>query len=113
MVVVRQNDAPDRSGTSAFDRPVPVWFVVVGALVWLGAFVLLISGSPPWRATRWSWFWLLGLVLPVGLVLFLLLSGRTGRWPPRRPDEKLTGGWALLVVLAVNSVVEAIVNAGA
>ena len=110
LVVVRHNDVPDSSSLQAFGRPVSFWFVAVSVVVTLWTLLLLVTGDPPWRATRWAWFWLMGMVPPLGIVLFLLLSGRTGRWPPRRPGEKLTGGWAFLIAFAVNSVVQTIGN---
>ena len=110
LVVVRHDDAPSSSSTQAYGRPVAFWFVAVSVVVTLWTLLLLVTGDPPWRATRWAWFWLMGMVPPVGIVLFLLLSGRTGRWPPSRPDERLTGGWAFLIAFAVNSVVRTIAN---
>ena len=110
LVVSREQDLRGDSGFGAFGRPVSAWWAAVAAAVGLWTFLLLITGDPPWRATRWAWFWLLGLVPPVGIVAFLLLGGRTGRWPPGRPDERLTGGWAFLLALAVNSVVQTIVT---
>lgn len=110
VVVSREQDVLGDSSFSAFGRPVPGWFVAVAAAVGLWTFLLLITGDPPWRATRWAWFWLMGMAPPVGIVLFLLLSGRTGCLPPRRPEGKLTGGWAFLIAFAVNSVTQTLVN---
>lgn len=106
LVVVRHDHVPNRSTTQAYGRPVSFWFMAVCVVVMLWTLLLLITGDPPWRATRWAWFWVMGIVPPVGIVLFLLLGGRTGRWPPERPEQKLTGGWAFLVALVVNSVVQ-------
>jgi hypothetical protein len=62
-------------------------------LWWL---ILLTAGPQPWRATRWAWFWLSGSV--VGAIAFVLLSGPLPRVRgPRRPERRLTGGWALLI----------------
>lgn len=106
--VERQQDIRGGATFGVYDRPVSGWFVAIAFAVGLWTFLLLITGDPPWRATRWAWFWLLGLVPPLGAVAFLLLSGRTGRWPPRQPEKKLTGGWAFLIALAVNSVAQTI-----
>jgi hypothetical protein len=66
-------------------------------LAWLA---FLVGGPQPWRATRWAWFWL-GFP-PVGVLAHLLLSGPTPGLPaPRRPDRRLTGGWAFLIYLVV------------
>lgn len=74
-------------------------------LAWLG---FLVTGPQPWRATRWAWFWL--AIPPVGVLAHLLLSGPTPGIPaPRRPERRLTGGWAFLVYVAVTA---ALVNGG-
>ena len=108
--VNRENDLRDPPSFSAYGRPVSGWFAAVGLVVTLWTLLLLVTGDPPWRATRWAWFWLVGLVPPLGIVLFLLLGGRTGRWPPRQPEGRLSGGWAFLLACAVNSVTQTAVN---
>lgn len=63
---------------------------------------LLIGGPEPWRATRWAWFWLLTAPVPVAALAFLLLAGPTPLIPaPRRPANRLTGGWAFLMSVMI------------
>lgn len=70
-------------------------------LAWLS---FLVTGPQPWRATRWAWFWL--AFPPVGIIAHLLLSGPTPGIPaPRRPERRLTGGWAFLIYLVVAAAV--------
>lgn len=72
--------------------------------LFLGWLSFLVSGPQPWRATRWAWFWL--AFPPVGIIAHLLLSGPTPGIPaPRRPDRRLTGGWAFLIYLVVAAAV--------
>lgn len=82
----------------------PTWCVWVLMGVWFGALVLIIGGPPPWRATRWAWFWLVVLAAPVGVPAFALLGGPCGLLPPRpgrRPG--LRGGMGLLLAIIVGS----------
>jgi len=82
------------------------WCALAAAGVWVGALMLLVGGPPPWRATRWAWFWLLALAAPVGVVAFLLLGGPCGLLPPapgRRPG--LRGGAAFLLALLIGTVI--------
>ena len=72
-------------------------------LLFLAGFALLVAGPHPWRATRWAWFWL--LLPPVGVVVYLVLSGPTPGVPgPRNPQWRLTGGWAFLLSLPLTAV---------
>jgi hypothetical protein len=80
---------------------VPSWCGGVAVVVAIAAFVLLVIGPQPWRATRWAWFWLLFVAPPLGLLTFLLLGGSTRCWPPTRPSRRLTGGKAFLLLLVV------------
>lgn len=71
-----------------------------GALV---ALVLLIGGTAPRLATRWAWFWLLWCVPPAALVFVLVEPvplWRRGAPPARR---RLTGGWAFLLAVMLES----------
>jgi hypothetical protein len=64
--------------------------------------LLLARPGPTWRATRWAWFWMLGLG-PVGAPACLLLGGPcAGVRPPRADGARLTGGWAFLIVAVVS-----------
>ncbi|WP_134742142.1 hypothetical protein [Nocardioides sp. 503] len=73
-------------------------------VLFLVTLLLLLAGQrPTWRATRWAWFWVLGLG-PVGVPLFLLLGGPCVGVRPARPGgARLTGGWAFLIVAVVSS----------
>jgi len=83
------------------------WGAFTVALLLLGTFASLITGPPPWPATRWAWFWF--MALPIGIPAFLLacvplLMRPTPQPPPlRKPRRPLTGGWALLLTVALGS----------
>lgn len=82
---------------------IPAWLGAVAFGLFLGWLGYLVTGPAPWRATRWAWFWL--AFPPVGVLAHLLLSGPTPGLPgPRRPQRRLTGGWAFLVYLVVSAV---------
>ena len=83
---------------------VPAWLAGVGLLSMLATLVLLIGGPEPWRATRWAWFWMLGVLPPLGPIAYLALGGPTGlvRRPPPG-SARLTGGWAFVIALVVGS----------
>ncbi|WP_243058848.1 hypothetical protein [Nocardioides sp. SR21] len=84
----------------------PGWTLMVGLATFIGALWLLIRGPEPHRATRWAWFWLLGLAAPVGTLAFLFLSGATSFRPtPARTEGRLTGGWAFLLSFLIGSAV--------
>jgi hypothetical protein len=77
----------------------------------LSAFVLLVVGPQPWRATRWAWFWLLWTAPPLGILAFLLLGGSTRLWPPARAEARLTGGWAFLLTILLGMALSAVTDA--
>ena len=78
------------------------WLVWALLGAWVATLLLLLHSPQPWRATRWAWFWLLGLLPPVGLVAFLLLGGPVPLVPaPRDGARRLTGGWAFLIALVL------------
>lgn len=84
----------------------PAWTALVTFGIWAGVLMLIVGGPPPWRATRWAWFWLLALAAPVGVVAFLLLGGPCGLLPPapgRRPG--LRGGLAFLLALLIGTAI--------
>ncbi len=86
-------------------RRLPAWMVWPSLVLGVGSLVLLVVGPEPRRATRWAWFWVLGVAPPAGMLAFLLLSGATPLLPPpREPARRLTGGWAFLLSAAVGTV---------
>lgn len=96
----------DRSATSTalLGWRLPGWMAWPTLLLCLSTLGLLMVGPRPWRATRWAWFWVLGMVPPVGFLAFLLLSGATSLVPPPRDAaRRLTGGWAFLLCVVVGT----------
>lgn len=76
----------------------PAWVGWALVAIGIGSLSMLISGREPWRATRWAWFWI--MLSPIGLLIYLVLSGPTPLIPaPRKPARRLTGGWAFLLSL--------------
>ncbi len=77
-------------------RNVPGWIAGLAISSMISVLYLIMAGPYPWRATRWAWFWL--VTTPVGLVAFLVLSGR---FPlialPKWPQRRLIGIWAFLL----------------
>ncbi|MCW2843516.1 MAG: hypothetical protein JWN22_1432 [Nocardioides sp.] len=91
------------SSTSYLGLRVPTWVIWVGSGLSLVTLCLLVLGPEPWRATRWAWFWLLGIGFPLGMIAFLVLSGPTPLPPPRRTSRRFTGGWAFLLMLVLSN----------
>lgn len=97
-VVARWNDPSAGLGLAGSDGP--SWYAVVGWASALVGLYAVVFGPQPWRATRWGWFWLLGL--PFGGVGFAVLSGPTPRLAaPRDPFRRMSGGRAFLISLVV------------
>jgi hypothetical protein len=92
------------SNRSALDRE-PFWQASIAFGAWLWTVLLVITTPGPLRATRWAWFWVIGILPPVGAIAFLLLGGPTGLVKEKPASRPLTGGWAFLAALVVNSVV--------
>lgn len=105
-VEVIQTDGP-RSWSQLGSWHLPSAAGLLGLFPGLGAFVLLVAGPPPWRASRWGWFWLLLAVPWLAIPGFLLFAGPSGLLPPRCPRRRISGGEGLMlgVVLAVASAV--------
>ena len=74
-----------------------------------GSWIMLVTSSQPWLATKWAWFWLL-VAVPALWPVFLALEprplrlslhlARAGLVPQRVPslvENRLTGGWALVI----------------
>lgn len=99
-LVVSELDVPDHE-LARFAGFEFTWALTIAAAVLtIAGFILLVFGPVPWRATKWAWFWLMGL--PPFLALFVLLSGPVpGLPPPRRPLRRLTGGWAFLIAVVL------------
>lgn len=88
------------------------WLGVLGGVALLCTVLLVITTPRPVRATRWAWFWLLGLVPPVGILAFLLIGGPTGLIPQREGGRTLTGGWAFLLAVLCGTAPTALWVAG-
>ncbi|MCV2392707.1 hypothetical protein OEB99_00145 [Actinotalea sp. M2MS4P-6] len=75
------------------------WHVGWAGLAGLVTLVLLITGPQPRWATKWAWFWLLG-VGPMTVVFLLVEPVPVWQESPAytRP-WRLTGGWAFLLAL--------------
>jgi hypothetical protein len=90
----------------------PMWTGFLGLVLWFFVLGGIVTGTQPWRATRWAWFWLLVIVPPVALLGFPLLGGPTGLWPPRRPLARLTGGGAFLLAVVTSAAASAVAASG-
>jgi hypothetical protein len=101
-----------RSWDPAWDGwSLPKW-LGVGSLVVLGATVCLLAYGPaPRHATRWGWFWLTVIAAPFGALAYLLMSGVTSRVSQGSSERRLTGGWAFLLALVVESAAGVVLNA--
>ncbi|HMO10058.1 MAG TPA: hypothetical protein PKB06_00790 [Actinotalea sp.] len=80
------------------------WAAVAG----LATLVLLIAGPQPRLATKWAWFWLMG-IQPLA-VAFLLLEP-VPAWQPggtHARAARLTGGWAFLLALGLGLAMSAL-----
>lgn len=68
-------------------------------LAGLATLILLIVGPQPRWATKWAWFWLLG-VGPLTAVFLLLEPVPVWQSEPARArPSRLTGGWAFLLAI--------------
>ncbi|HEX6249270.1 MAG TPA: hypothetical protein VFZ64_15470 [Nocardioidaceae bacterium] len=95
-----------RVGSSAtiLGWQLPGWMGWAVFVLGLATLTLLVGGPRPWRATRWAWFWLCFLVLPVGVAAFLLLGGPSRIVPPPRAGAgRLKAGWAFLLAIFLSA----------
>lgn len=97
---------PERlSSAQVFGFDVPLWLLGFALPGIVGTLMVLVSGPQPWRATRWAWFWILST--GIGPPLFLILAGPTPPLPPpRERHRRLTGGWALLVTVLLQPLLQ-------
>ncbi|MGD8199189.1 hypothetical protein ACQE98_00830 [Ornithinimicrobium sp. W1679] len=95
---------PDRGGTWWGPWRTPTGLVAVlpavVAVLWL---LVLSAGPEPRHATRFAWFWLALTPLVLVVVPAYLVLGARGALPGRR---RLTGGWALLLLLVLKGAQE-------
>ena len=104
---IEDADLGDRSA-EALGWRLPDWVGLVGLGLAISTVFLFVLGPEPWRATRWAWFWLLGLGAPIVMVAYLLLAGPTSAVPPPRDlSRRLTGGWAFLISVVLGSALTA------
>ena len=111
VVVLAAVIAGEWDATGSFIGPhvlgwvAPDWTGLARLFLVIGTLAHLVLGPQPWRATRWAWFWLFGVLSPLGMIAFLVLSGPTpGVRTPRSGARRLTGGWAFLLALVLGSV---------
>ena len=69
--------------------------------LWLITLLLVMGGPQPWRATRWSWFWIVLAAPVVGMLAYVLLGGPLAARQPAHRTRRLTGGWAFLIAVFV------------
>jgi hypothetical protein len=84
---------------------VPGWMGLSTLALWIVTLLRVVAEPRPRRATRWGWFWLVLLTVPLGPLAFLLAGGPTARTVAAEHERegRLTGGWAFLLALLVGS----------
>lgn len=78
----------------------------------LATFILLVSGPQPRLATKWAWFWLMGIG-PLGMAFLLLEPVPVWLRDALPARQRLTGGWAFLITILVGIVASATNGFGA
>ncbi|MGZ4653740.1 MAG: hypothetical protein ACXVYY_05940 [Oryzihumus sp.] len=97
--------ALDRDGATS-PVPQPELLEPLVVVVGLTGLVMLVTGPPPHRGTKWFWFWLLGVSAGLGLVAWLVLEHL---FPPR---SKVTRRQRGLTGFALSFVAASLVNIG-
>jgi hypothetical protein len=108
LVAALTAPAPADGGTlvsTVWGREVSGWLGWLTLVATVAVLALVVVGPPPWRGTRWAWFWLVGN--PFGLLAFLLLAGPTPGVPDGQRSRRLTGGPAFVIGLAATAVLRA------
>ena len=92
-----------RAGTSfeASGWSLRGWASIFVGPLWLITLLLVMGGPQPWRATRWSWVWIMLAAPFVGAVAYGLLGGPLGAAQPAHRTRRLTGGWAFRIAVFV------------
>ncbi|GAA4710247.1 hypothetical protein [Nocardioides conyzicola] len=109
VVERRPHDFPEYN--EVYGWRLPEWTSAATFVVGFTGLLLLISGPPPRRATRWAWFWLMWTAPPVGFLAFVVLSGVLSPRPPAQRGRRLTGGWAFLLAGVVGVAFSAVLAA--
>lgn len=101
QVPVTRTQDPASFGDMAGWR-IPMFLSFFYIFVGLVALILLTTGPPPWRATRWAWFWF-SLIPVVGTPAYLLLGGPVPLVPAPRPGRRpVAGGLAFIAYLCLS-----------
>ncbi len=100
VTVTRTHDLSSFGDVAGWRIPMPLalFFVFAGLL----ALIMLTTGPPPLRATRWAWFWF-SLIPVVGTPAYLLLGGPLPLVPAPRPGRRpVAGGLAFIAYLCLS-----------
>ena len=96
----REDYDPPGVSTSLMGEPVHDGAAMALLGLWGSTLLLLVLSPQPWRATRWAWFWLMWVPVPLGQLAYLLLSGPAPGTSPPRDGKRLTGGQGFLLAVA-------------
>lgn len=77
----------------------------------LATLILLIGGPQPRLATKWAWFWLLGIG-PLSLAFLLLEPVPVWQREALPARNRLTGGWGFVIALVAGLVGSALHGVG-
>lgn len=102
-VEVRSRLLPTSEAGPLLGWSLPGWMVWPLLAVWLGTLMSVVGSPPPWRATRWAWFWLVFVAGPLGVIAYLTLAGPAPLVREPQTTRRLTGGWALLLAMAISA----------